>query len=1334
MATKQVFNPLTGGFDLISQVTIGTASGLSIDPNQALSLALATTTTPGAVANVGAANGVATLDSAGLIPVNQIPPAALERLIVVANQAARYALTTATAQNGDTVLQTDTGVMYFVKDDTNLGNASGYQVYSAGAASSVAWTGITGIPAPVTSLLGVNTGDVTIGTANGLSLSGQVLSLSAANGGTTGALLSSDWTTFNNKASTSYVDTAGLAYLKIDGTRAMTGDLDIGGHNIINSHSIATTPGTGMTITGDNLYLNATNGGINLATTQAITLSSQNGVTVNNKNIGLLADGVQPTDAVNKRQLDATAKSVPGYAPQTISGSPTQWVLSTNTPTLVDGTGIEGTYYYVTNAPSTAGGMFNGVYYNVGDRIVYHGGHWVNASNLNFDGARSQATYFGLNAVGPWSDTFVVTPSVGSAISIPFTTTQTNSTILIDDIIAAFNSNATLAGLGYFAYREGLATEWNPYYPTAFNHGFLKAPLGVTFTLTTGSNINRYSANDLPALNGQAQTVTNISDPINPRDAANKQYVDKLPGVTPQNISASPTQWVVGTNTPTLVDGTGVEGTYYYVTNAPSTTGGTLNGTYYNVGDRIVYRGGRWVNGKNINLDGARSQCTYFGVLAAGPWSDTFVVTPTGGTAINIPFSTTETDLTLLMNSIINTFNNNPALQNLGYYAYREGAANEWNPYYATAFNHGFLKSPAGQSFTLTTGSNIDRYAGNDLSSLNGLAQKVTNVADPTNAQDAATKHYVDGAVPINYVAAKDGSTTTGWATYANTAGVAPVTGTGGSPTVTFVSSSVTPLVGTSSFLLTKGASNLQGNGASYDFAIDSAFQAKAMTLSFLYSVASGTYASGDVTMWLYDKTNSVLIQPSASTLNNVLGAAQQKCEFQTNSNSTSYRLIFHVSSTSALAYSLLLDSVSVSPNTTNSGAAITDWTLFPAVWTAATTNPNIGTTSTNRAKMRRVGGNLEIEYTLGITAPGTAGSGAYEFGLPVGLQMDSALVTFGALTSSFSPTHLGRGKLVYGGNTQFTFEANAFSATKIRFTFNNGGTPASSEFSAVNSPFASGGVNNITFKASMPIQGWGTSQVLSSDTATNVVDFAATGTGGAVTANVTNIPTSTTLKDSNGAWTGSTYVVPVPGDYVCGIAGLAGAGWTSYVYVNGVSYQPLASMNTSLVRTSILIPSLNAGDIISFRSDASVTLSIFNVNIFRLSGPAQIAASEKVFLQYTGNAGTVLTANVTNIDFATKVVDSHGAWNGTTFTAPRPGMYDIKGSIYFTAVYGNILYAFINGVSNINLISNNACSVKNIVGEVYLLAGQTLTFRAAAAATLVNDNAICWISITSQG
>ncbi len=55
---------------------------------------------------------------------------------------------------------------------------------------------------------------VTIGTANGLSLSTQALSLAAANTTTTGALTSTDWNTFNNKQAA----LNGTGFVKISGT------------------------------------------------------------------------------------------------------------------------------------------------------------------------------------------------------------------------------------------------------------------------------------------------------------------------------------------------------------------------------------------------------------------------------------------------------------------------------------------------------------------------------------------------------------------------------------------------------------------------------------------------------------------------------------------------------------------------------------------------------------------------------------------------------------------------------------------------------------------------------------------------------------------------------------------------------------------------------------------------------------------------------------------------------------------------------------------------------------------------------------------------------------
>lgn len=71
----------------------------------------------------------------GTIPLEKLPAGALERMVVVADDTARFALTTATVQQGDTVKVESTGVMYFVVDDTKLNAEEGYKPYTAGTAT-----------------------------------------------------------------------------------------------------------------------------------------------------------------------------------------------------------------------------------------------------------------------------------------------------------------------------------------------------------------------------------------------------------------------------------------------------------------------------------------------------------------------------------------------------------------------------------------------------------------------------------------------------------------------------------------------------------------------------------------------------------------------------------------------------------------------------------------------------------------------------------------------------------------------------------------------------------------------------------------------------------------------------------------------------------------------------------------------------------------------------------------------------------------------------------------------------------------------------------------------
>lgn len=86
----------------------------------------------------------------GVIGLDHLPAGALERCKVVKDDTARFALTTAAVQTGDTVKVTDTGKMYFITDDSKLDTEAGYEVYTAGSATSVPWSGVTGKPSTFT--------------------------------------------------------------------------------------------------------------------------------------------------------------------------------------------------------------------------------------------------------------------------------------------------------------------------------------------------------------------------------------------------------------------------------------------------------------------------------------------------------------------------------------------------------------------------------------------------------------------------------------------------------------------------------------------------------------------------------------------------------------------------------------------------------------------------------------------------------------------------------------------------------------------------------------------------------------------------------------------------------------------------------------------------------------------------------------------------------------------------------------------------------------------------------------------------------------------------------
>lgn len=304
----------------------------------------------------------------------------------------------------------------------------------------------------------------------------------------------------------------------------------------------------------------------------------------------------------------------------------------------------------------------------------------------------------------------------------------------------------------------------------------------------------------------------------------------------------------------------------------------------------------------------------------------------------------------------------------------------------------------------------------------------------------------------VNYIANPlfaDG-TVTGWATYADAAGTTPVDGTGGSPNVTFTAQSGSVVRGTFSGRLTKDAANRQGQGASYAFTIDAADTGRPLSIAFDF-LASANYVANDVGVYIYDVTNATLITPAV--VNVAAGKGTFKAFFVATT-STSYRLILHVASTNASAWTLDTDNFQVGPQVQLSGAAVTDWQSYTPAVTGFTTSSLAGF-------WRRVGGNVELRVSATLNA---AASGTMQVGLPSGLTIDSTYAPGGTEGPNFGTIKATKSGVGY--HQGIVTQGN--SNTALRFLDDDGALTYNATI-----PFTWANADSFDLEASLPIANW---------------------------------------------------------------------------------------------------------------------------------------------------------------------------------------------------------------------------------------------------------------------
>lgn len=578
---------------------------------------------------------------------------------------------------------------------------------------------------------------------------------------------------------------------------------------------------------------------------------------------------------------------------------------------------------------------------------------------------------------------------------------------------------------------------------------------------------------------------------------------------------------------------------------------------------------------------------------------------------------------------------------------------------------------------------------------------------------------------------------TTGFTAYADAAGIAPVDGTAGSPTFTWTRTTSSPITGSGSFLATKDAANRQGEGASYAFTVGTADQAKVLQIEFDYLVGSGAFVAGsagvdsDIEVYIYDVTNSTLIQPSSykllstsTTINSHFTA-----NFQTSATGTSYRLIFHTATTSASAYTVKFDNISVHSSKYTYGTPITDWITFTAsISSTGGGSPAFGT-NTQTAMWRRVGDSMHIRWNVRQTATGTTGTaGTYLLLIPGGYSIDTSKVTLDTT-----------GANGYGiGEAHFKCAASSNTGGNAVIPYNS--THLATQYSNVSGTLWGTGSTGcilgssadvqIYLEAHIPISGW-SATVQMSDTGGDGRVVAARVSGDPASATSGNIIIFPTADfDTHGAYNTTTgrFTCPVSGYYrVSVVAMTPTASIGLFVYKNAVSNVQLGTTETDLGDlTSSTIVQCNAGDILDLRPNGTNNLdSTSSMAYEKVGGPATIAATETIAARYFAS-GTSINGSLATISWTTKDYDTHGGMSAGTYTVPAVGKYSVSCAVATSGTHAlntqTIIEIQKNGTATKNVTHYSAAAVTNenveIVDVVNASAGDTIRCQLSSAAT----------------
>jgi len=580
-----------------------------------------------------------------------------------------------------------------------------------------------------------------------------------------------------------------------------------------------------------------------------------------------------------------------------------------------------------------------------------------------------------------------------------------------------------------------------------------------------------------------------------------------------------------------------------------------------------------------------------------------------------------------------------------------------------------------------------------------------------------------------------------------------PTFGSGAAGTLALSAVSSGQLSGKYSLSLASSAATTAGNMmASSVLNLDIEDQAKVLTFSCSYKLVTGIAgtncnfsgtSANSLAYAVWDVTNSVWLT-SQGNFNFVQATGVGQCvgTFQTGASTAQVRICVYFPTATSAAFATYFDSFACSPQTIQKGSQISDWIAY-----TPTVSAGFGTATNIAFFYRRDGDMMSVQgtFTVGTTAASLA-----TLTLPSGLSLDSSKISINN-TSSNPGTMVG----YYDNsealaNTQGNIVTAPATSTTLVY-FGTGQTTGTSSLTPANGNVVTASSVVMSVNFSVPIAGWSSNSVMSSDTDTRIIDLQVndassitpTGTisttfAGSGTINFNKTP----VKDSAGAYSSGVYTVPVAGDYDCSAfseiscTGNTGSFVAIGFAVNGVQKSVNAvkqATNPNLYPYGqTLLTNLKAGDLITVRlwtdvtSPAFAASSVHNLSIKRVSGPAVVTATESVGCKYTSSTTTVGTTGTT-VTMPTKVQDTHNAYSTSTglYTVPVSGAYAINfkvqtaGETVATNTWALYLSITKNGtITDSTYVVGSGGATINYIGSIYaentFLAGETIGFKAS--------------------